>query len=133
MIETGVGWEGGFKVTSTKITLKNMVFYGYHGAFAAEKELGQHVEIDVEAEGDFIRAGQTDRLDLTVNYVQLYEVVKELAEKGSFNLIEALGTAIAERVLERFEIDRVTVRVRKPHPPLGGIVAASEFEIVKDK
>lgn len=121
------------KVTSTKITLKNMVFYGYHGVFAAEKELGQHYEVDVEVEGDFIRAGQTDNLDLTVNYVQLYTVVKELVEEGSFNLIEALGTAIAERILESFEIERVMVRVRKPHPPLGGIVAASEFEIVKDR
>jgi len=120
-------------VTSTKITLRNMVFYGYHGVFAAEKELGQHLEIDVEVEGDFTCAGHTDDLAQTVNYVNLYNVVKELVEKGSFNLIEALGTGIAERILENFEVDRVIVRVRKPHPPLGGIVAASEFEIVKDK
>jgi len=32
---------------SDRITLKNLMFYAYHGVFAAEKELGQRFEVDV--------------------------------------------------------------------------------------
>ncbi|HBL37468.1 MAG TPA: dihydroneopterin aldolase, partial [Firmicutes bacterium] len=32
--------------------LQNMIFYGYHGVFAAEKELGQRLEVDVELQLD---------------------------------------------------------------------------------
>lgn len=119
-------------MTSTKITLKNMVFYGYHGAFAAERELGQKIEVDVELKGDFIPAGRSDDLDLTLNYSDIYTLVKELVEEGEYQLIEAIGTAIAEQIMDGFDLDQVTVRVRKPQPPLGGIVEAAEFEIVKD-
>ena len=30
-----------------------MAFYGYHGVFAAEKEVGQKIEADLELHGDF--------------------------------------------------------------------------------
>lgn len=120
-------------MTSTKITLKNMVFYGYHGAFAAEKELGQRIEVDVELKGDFVQAGKTDDLDLTLNYIDVYTIVKDLVEDGEFQLIEAIGAAIADQIMDSFELDQVTVRVRKPQPPLGGILEAAEFEIVKDR
>jgi dihydroneopterin aldolase len=109
-----------------------MVFYGYHGAFSAERELGQKIEVDVELKGDYSRAGKSDDLDLSVNYIDVYTVVKEIVEEGEFNLIEAMGTAIADQIMDSFEVEQLTVRVRKPQPPLGGIVNSSEFEIVRD-
>ena len=39
-------------MASDRLVLKNMVFYGYHGAFAAEKELGQRFEVDLEMQLD---------------------------------------------------------------------------------
>lgn len=120
-------------MNSTKITLKNMIFYGYHGAFAAEKELGQRIEVDVEMNADFSKAGKLDDLDYTINYVDIYTIVKDIVEEGEYNLIEAIGTAIADQICASFDLERLTVRVRKPQPPLGGILDTVEFEITKSE
>ena len=63
-------------MASDRLVLKNMVFYGYHGAFAAEKELGQRFEVDVELHLDFKSAAAADDLELSVNYVEVYTLVK---------------------------------------------------------
>lgn len=119
-------------MTSTTIKLKNMVFYGYHGAFSAERELGQRIEVDVEIKDDFTAAGKDDDLDLTVNYIDIYTIVKEIVEDGEYNLIESIGVAIADQIMGSFDLEQVTVRVRKPNPPLGGLLDAAEFEIVRE-
>lgn len=116
-------------MSSAKLTLKNMVFYGYHGVFAAEKELGQRIEVDVELETDFLNAGRTDDLDSTVNYVDIYTIVKDIVEEGEYNLIEGIATAILDQITDSFDLEQVTVRVRKPHPPLGGVIDTVEFEL----
>lgn len=119
-------------MNATKISLKNMQFYGYHGVYDSEKELGQIYEVDVELKGDFIKAGYSDDLALTVNYAEVYEMVKNFVEGDSFDLVEALGVSIADQLMEKFSLEQVVVRVRKPNPPLGGVVGAAEFEVVKD-
>lgn len=118
-------------MTSTKIKLNNMIFYGYHGAFSAERELGQRIEVDVELIGDFTSAGKNDDLDLTVNYIDVYTVVKDIVEEGEFSLIESMGVAIADQIIDSFDLEQVVVRVRKPNPPLGGVLDSAEFEIVR--
>lgn len=120
-------------MSSAKLTLKNMVFYGYHGVFAAEKELGQRIEADVEIVSDFENAGTNDDLELTINYVDVYTIVKEVVEENEYNLIEAIAVEVLDRVMDSFNVEKVTVRIRKPHPPLGGLLDAVEFEITRGR
>jgi dihydroneopterin aldolase len=112
-----------------RITLKNLVFYAYHGVFAAEKELGQRFEVDIDMYGDFQTAARAGDIDMTVNYADVYALVKEVVEEREFDLIEALATAIGDEVLAGYPVNRVTVRVRKPHAPLGGPADYVECEI----
>jgi len=112
-----------------RITLRNLVFYAYHGVFAAEKELGQRFEVDVDMYGDFQTAARADDIDMTVSYADVYALVKEIVEEREFDLIEALAATIGEEVLTGHPIGRVTVRVRKPHAPLGGPADYVECEI----
>lgn len=112
-----------------RLLLKNMVFYGYHGAFEAEKELGQRIEVDVELYLNLKQAGSTDDLELTVNYVEIYTIVKDVVEERGFNLMEALADTIAEEILSAYTLDEIVVRVRKPNPPSGGIMDCLEVEV----
>ena len=114
---------------SDRIILKDMVFYAYHGVFDAEHELGQRFEVDVELHLDLRSVGKSDDIDLTINYVDVYTVVKDLVEEQEFKLIEGLAEAIARELLSSFDIDAVVVRVRKPHAPIGGIIGGVEVEI----
>ncbi len=113
----------------SKIILKNMVFYGKHGVYTAEKELGQRYEVDLELVADFSSAGQNDDLNQTINYAEVYQLVKEIVEAEKYNLIEAIGTAIIRKVGGAYDLEEVTVRVRKPQPPVGGLMDAVEFEM----
>lgn len=119
-------------VSTDKIVLRNMVFYGYHGVFPAEKELGQRFEVDVELVTDLSRAAQADDLDAGgINYVDVYTLVKEIVEEREFNLIEALAETIAQEILSAHDVDEVTVRVRKPEVAIGGVLDCVEVEIVR--
>ncbi|MCL6590329.1 MAG: dihydroneopterin aldolase [Firmicutes bacterium] len=118
---------------TTRLRLNNMVFYGYHGIYSAEKELGQRIEVDVELVSDFVNVGKTDDFELSINYVDVYTIVKEIVEESEFNLIEAIGVAVVDQILDSFDIEQVTVRVRKPQPPVGGLLDSAEFEMTKNR
>ena len=104
-----------------KVRLVNAVFYAHHGVMEEEHEIGGRYEVDVAMELDFEEAAQADRLSETVNYEQIYRLVRELVTDNSFYLIEKLAYLIAHRVLEAHEVvEQVEVTVRKPNPPVGG-------------
>ncbi|NLC52579.1 MAG: dihydroneopterin aldolase [Firmicutes bacterium] len=112
-----------------KLVLRNMIFYGYHGVFAAEKELGQRLEVDAELYLDLRQAGINDDLEATVNYVEVYTLIKELVEEREYNLMEGLAEEIADTLLTAYSLQEVTVRVRKPQPPVGGVMDYFAVEI----
>ena len=88
---------------SGKLSLKNMVFYGHHGVYPVEKEFGQRIEVDVDLWADFSQASSTDVLAKTINYVDIYGIVKDIVEQGSYDLIEAMALAISNQVRDACE------------------------------
>ena len=76
-----------------KIRLGGMSFYGYHGITEAEKETGRLFEVDCELEVDLAEAGHTDRLKDTVNYAEVYEVIRKTLEDRAFSLLEAIASS----------------------------------------
>jgi dihydroneopterin aldolase len=107
---------------SDRIFLKGMVFYGYHGATPQERELGQSFVVDIELEVDLTKPGVSDDLKDTVDYSHVYRVVKEVVEGPSHNLLESVAEGLAQKLLDSFPLDGVTVRVTKPHVPIKGAV-----------
>jgi dihydroneopterin aldolase len=116
-----------------KLALKNMIFYGHHGVYPAEKELGQRIEVDVDLWADFLAAAQNDNLDATINYVEIYNIVKKTVEQESYDLIEAITGVICERIMNYPGVRKAVVRVRKPQPPAGGLMDAVEFELGRER
>ncbi|MDP7578698.1 MAG: dihydroneopterin aldolase, partial [SAR202 cluster bacterium] len=95
------------------IQLNGMSFYGYHGVSEAERELGQRFVVDLEIYRDLSLAGESDNLDDTVNYTDLYKMVKKIVEDSRHELLEGLAESIAKRVLEKFAVDSVELTVKK--------------------
>jgi 7,8-dihydroneopterin aldolase/epimerase/oxygenase len=115
-----------------KIRLNSMLFYSHHGALAEERALGQTFEVDVEVCGDFSRHEGSDDLHWTVDYTLLYRAVVEIFNGQLFHLLETAAGALADGLLKKFEmINEVTVRVRKPHVPMGGILKNVEVEVTR--
>jgi 7,8-dihydroneopterin aldolase/epimerase/oxygenase len=114
-----------------RISLHRLVFYTHHGVHAAEKELGQVIEIDVDLRYPLHAAGHSDSLENTLNYAEAYRIIKETVTQVSYNLLEALAETLAERLLRSTIAHEVTLRVRKPLPPIGGPAAWAEIEITR--
>lgn len=109
-----------------------MEFYGYHGVFPEEKKLGQRFVVDLTAFIDLKKAGQTDQLEYSVNYAELYQICREIMEGEPVNLIEALAEQIAGTILKKFSlITEVTVKVIKPDPPIPGHYQSVAIEITR--
>ncbi len=118
-------------MTGDCVRILNMLVYGQHGVSAEEQAVGRPFEIDVEMTLDLARAGEHDDLGATVDYGQVCRLIAEVNEGGPYRLLEAFAERIAKEVLTRFAVDEITVRVRKPHPPVGLLVEAAEVEIVR--
>ena len=112
-----------------RIRLSSISLYGCHGVTPAEREVGRPFEVDVELVLDLSTASETDHLGTTVDYAAVCEIVRRVHEAGPYHLLEAMAGRMAKEILGAFAIDEVTVRVRKPHPPVGSVVGAAEVEI----
>lgn len=116
-----------------KIFLRKMQFYAYHGAYPEENRLGQRFYVDVELFLDLSLAGATDELVHTINYAEIYDVVRQEVEESQYQLIETLAEKIAEKILDGFAVQEVLVRVTKPDPPIPGHYQAVGVEIKRKK
>ncbi|WP_090991339.1 dihydroneopterin aldolase [Bacillus sp. OV322] len=117
-----------------KIYLNRMEFYGYHGVFPEENRLGQRFAVDVVAETDLSAAGNSDSLEDSVNYGEIYQVCKDIVEGKTFKLVESIAENIAKEMLSKFpKIQSVTVKVIKPDPPIPGHYQSVAVEITRSR
>ncbi|WP_318506353.1 dihydroneopterin aldolase [Bacillus sp. T3] len=117
-----------------KIELKNMQFYGYHGVLPEETRLGQRFNIDLIVYADLRKAGQSDQLEDSINYAELYSVCKEVVEGQPYQLIEAVAESIATKVLAGYDkVVECMVKVVKPDPPIPGHYEHVAVEIIRSR
>lgn len=116
------------------IRIKKASFYGYHGVFQQEQNIGGKFEADLDLYTNFAHAATTDKLQETINYEQVYNVMSNLALRKKFYLIEALTNAMVDELFRTFpSVHKIALRVRKNNPPIGGVVDSVEVEVVKTR
>jgi 7,8-dihydroneopterin aldolase/epimerase/oxygenase len=115
-----------------RIVLIGMAFEARHGVNDWEKTQAQRFEVDVELFLATRRAGTSDELAQTVDYREVYDLVRRVLEGPPVDLIETLAESIAHDALEANRRARkVIVRVRKPEVQLGGPLAFAGVEVVR--
>ena len=113
----------------TIIRLRNAKFYAHHGVLDSERANGGLFEIDAELTCDVTEAEMEDSLKKTIDYEKVYAFIKEIVSGKKFYLIESLAARISRSLIANFlMVQKVTIRVRKPSPPLGGVVDHVEVE-----
>jgi len=116
-----------------KVTLSNMKFFGYHGCEEFEKRNGQIFEVDADILADLSAACRTDSLNDAVNYVDIFEKIKDVMEKERYDLLERVAQLLADRVLEDSRVTAVVLRIRKPGVPLSGMLDGVQIEIQRER
>lgn len=102
------------------IEIEGMEFYAFHGHFDVEKIAGNRFVVNLKIETDCSKAGQSDKLEDTLDYQKAYLAVKEEMAIPS-NLLEHVCQRIITRIKSEFpEAKKVVVKVSKMNPPMGG-------------
>lgn len=116
------------------LRLRNMIFYGHHGAFPHEQEQGIRLAVDVDMRLDLQAAGITDHLATSVNYPLVYRLIQRIQSERAFTLFEALADHIATAILREFaSVVEATVTARKFNPPIGGLMDAFEVVVTRSR
>ena len=113
------------------IEITGLRYYGYVGYFTEEQILGQWFEVDLSLWLDLSVVGQSDRLEDTLNYVEVVDQVRQLIENSKFQTIERLNTAILEAILQFKLIHKVRSRLVKVSPPIPGFRGQIAIDMVR--
>jgi 7,8-dihydroneopterin aldolase/epimerase/oxygenase len=106
-----------------KILLEGMEFFAYHGCFKEEQLIGTRFIVDVEVDFDTTASEQSDHLNDTVNYQDVYRIVKKEMEIRP-TLLEHVARKILSSLKKNFPVSGKTiVKISKMNPPLGGKVS----------
>jgi len=99
------------------IELKSVIFFAFHGLHDEERKTGNEYEVDLSVK--YIADGKkVTKIENTINYVRLFEIVKEEMEEPR-NLLETIAISITEKIQEQFsQVKEIVVRINKKNPPI---------------
>lgn len=122
-------FEEALERTAVTVEVTGLSLYTHHGVSDAEREVGQRLILDLRFDAGASDATVTDRVEDTVDYARVCEVVALVAQQRSYRTLEALCTAIADRMLDDFEASEVWVKATKPEPPIALPVESVSVEV----
>ena len=111
------------------IRIINLKIPGRHGVYEFEKEKDGLFELDVELFLNLKSAGKSDDLSKTVNYDEAVGIIMEVFNSKDRNLIESVAEDIARELLFKYSVNKVIIRIRKPHAPISAIFDTVETEL----
>jgi dihydroneopterin aldolase len=111
------------------IKVSGIKLYAYHGCLEEEAKIGCNYVVDVSIVTDFSEAAKKDDLNRAVDYVNVYETVKnEMAIRSK--LIEHVAKRIADKLVKNIpRIRAVDVTVKKLNPPVMGEVESASVTL----
>jgi dihydroneopterin aldolase len=101
-----------------------MEFYSFHGHFKEERIVGNKFLVDLTIETDMELPAASDNLKDAVNYQRVYEIVKSQMEVKSHLLEHIAGRILDAIYTEMRGIEKITVKVSKMNPPMGGKIGS---------
>jgi dihydroneopterin aldolase len=116
-----------------EVELRGLSIFTHHGVTDAEQEVGQRLDFDLSFEIPHCDATMTDRVQDTVDYSEVCDIVALAATERSYRTLERLCQVVGERLMERFGCESVVVRAAKPEPPLSYTVDEAAVEVTLER
>lgn len=114
---------------NSKILLEDLKIHAFHGVLPQEKILGNDFIINVEIHADLQLAAQSDRLEDTINYALVNDIIHtEMAIPSQ--LLEHVLSRIILNLKHKFpEITLLKIKLTKTNPPMKGEMKGVSVEI----
>jgi dihydroneopterin aldolase len=114
------------------IEVSGLSLFTHVGVTEAEREVGQRLLLDIRLDVGGSDATITDRLEDTVDYGEVCDAANLVAQQRSYKTLERLCTAIADRLIDRYDVHAVWVKAAKPEPPLPFNVSEVSVEVWRE-
>jgi dihydroneopterin aldolase len=114
------------------IEISGLSLFTHVGVTEAEREVGQRLLLDIRLDVGGSDATITDRIEDTVDYGEVCDTVNLVAQQRTYKTLERLCTAIADRLIDRYEVHAVWVKAAKPEPPLPFNVSEVSVEVWRE-
>ena len=113
-------------LTESYICLHEVRFYAFHGVMPQERSVGGEFLVSVKVGYPLEKAMSSDDVADTLNYAELYELVKKEMMQPS-SLLEHVMGRIVEAIEKAFpEVTSVEVKIKKVNPPMGSDCKGAE-------
>jgi 7,8-dihydroneopterin aldolase/epimerase/oxygenase len=119
--------------SSVEVEIRGLSIYTHHGVTEAEREVGQRLDFDLTFDVPDCDAVLTDRVEDTVDYSEVCDIVALAATERSYKTLERLCQVVAGRLMERFDCESVRVRAAKPEPPVPYPVQEAGVEVTLER
>ena len=111
------------------IYLNEVRFYAFHGVMPQEQQVGGEYLVDLRVGYPIQTAMETDDVADTLNYAELYELVKQQMDIPS-KLLEHVAGRIVKAINEQFPlVSSIRLRITKKNPPMGADSAGAGVEL----
>jgi dihydroneopterin aldolase len=98
------------------ISIKDFELHAHHGVYAEEKRTGQMFRLQCDMFFDPVQA--IDRLDQTVDYTRVVELIREIMAEPE-DLLETVVMKISDRIsVEHPFVRSVDISIEKCSPPI---------------
>ncbi|HEX2703616.1 MAG TPA: dihydroneopterin aldolase [Solirubrobacteraceae bacterium] len=104
--------------TVVTIEISGLSLFTHIGVSAAEREVGQRLLFDIRIDVGESDATETDRIEDTIDYGEVCQLVALVAQQRNYKTLERLCTVVADRIIEDFGAEAVWVKAAKPEPPI---------------
>ena len=103
-----------------KVSLENVKLFASHGVYEEEHKVGGIFEVSLEV--SFLESSHLIKLEETINYVILYQIIKKRMNTIT-PLLETLCLDILEDIKEQFpQVCESVIKICKTAPPVENFV-----------
>jgi 7,8-dihydroneopterin aldolase/epimerase/oxygenase len=118
---------------AVSIDIVGLSLYTHHGVTEEERKVGQRIVLDVHFDVGEPDALITDRVEDTVDYGEVCQMIALLAQQKSYRTLERLCAVIADRLSSQFNAASVSVKASKPEPPIPLPVEEVSVEVWREE
>jgi dihydroneopterin aldolase len=104
--------------TVVTVEISGLSLFTHVGVTSAEREVGQRLLFDIRIDVGESDATETDRIEDTIDYGDVCQLVALVAQQRNYKTLERLCTVVADRIIEDFDAEAVWVKAAKPEPPI---------------
>ena len=123
------------ELTSTYILLQGLQYHAFIGVGEQEQVVGNDYVLDLRLGYPFAEAMESDVVDDTLNYADVFNVVSEVMKQPS-KLLEAAAGKIVKELCARYKrLESIDLKLVKKNPPMGADCDSTgvELHLINDK